>query len=82
VLRIEHETPVRRYVPELVTEWKDVPYTIWHLDKPVALPKPIPTGGKLWQRRIACDFDLLLSCKSVMEIETAMRKRREERIGA
>jgi hypothetical protein len=62
----------------LKSEWKDKPQTIWHLDEPVPLPKPIPTGGAMWQRRTACDFDLLLRCKSVMEIETAMRKRRGE----
>lgn len=78
VLRIEHEMPVSKYVPGLKTEWKDNPLTIWHLDEPVSLPTPIPTGGGMWQRRTACDFDLLLRCKSVMEIETAMRERRNE----
>lgn len=77
VLKIEHETPVSKYVPGLKTKWKDNPLTIWHLDEPVLLPTPIPTGGGMWQRRLGCDFDLLLRCKSVMEIETAMRERRE-----
>lgn len=79
VLSIEHETPVSKYVPGLKTEWRDTPFTIWHLDKPVPLPAPIPTGGGMWQRRTACDFDLLLRCKSVLEIESAMRERRERK---
>jgi len=78
VLKIEHEKRVSDYVPGLKTDWKDNPHTIWHLDEPVPLPKPLPTGGSMWQRKTACDFDLLLRCKSVMEIETAMRKRRGE----
>lgn len=78
VLRIEHETPVSKYVLGLKTDWRDKPLTIWHLDEPVPLPTPIPTGGGMWQRRTACDFDLLLRCKSVMEIEAAMRDRRGE----
>ena len=77
VLKIEHETSVSTYVPDLMTRWKDKPLTIWHLDHPVPLPKPIPTGGGMWQRRTACDFDLLLRCNSVMEIEAEMRRRRK-----
>ena len=78
VIRIEHETPVSKYVPNLQTPWKDTPHTIWHLDKAVPLPRTIPTGGKLWQRRVPCDFDVLLSAKTVMEIEDTMRERKRQ----
>jgi hypothetical protein len=76
VTKIEHEMPVSKHAAGLKTEWKDTPQTIWHLDEPFALPSPIPTGNGMFRRRTLCDFDLLLSCKSVLEIETAMRKRR------
>lgn len=46
VLRIEHGTPVSRYVPGLKAKWRDDPLTIWHLDFPVPLPRPIPTGAR------------------------------------
>jgi hypothetical protein len=79
VIRIEHETPPIQYVKELasVKDWPKSPHTIWHLDDPVKLPQPIPTGGSLWQRRVACDMDVLLSSKTVKEIEDRMRDRRE-----
>ncbi len=81
VRHIEHETPPIKYVPELKKlgkEWPSKPMTIWHLDDPVPLPYPIPTGGSLWQRDVRCDMDILLPSTSVKEIEDKMRARREE----
>jgi hypothetical protein len=79
VNRIEHETPVIKRVPELVNlpaEWPKEPYTIWHFDQPVKLPNPIRTGAGMYNRRVRCDLDLLLTCKTVKEIEQAMGNRR------
>lgn len=80
VLSIEHETPPIKYVPQLSNvkaEWPRSPHTIWRLDKPVALPAPIPSGGNIVHRRkVSCDMDVLLSGKSVLEIENRMRERR------
>ena len=83
VLRIEHETPPIKYVPQLsnvADAWpKSSAHTIWHLDDPVKLPHPIRSGGKNVHRRaVKCDMDVLLSSKSVLEIETRMRERNQE----
>ena len=82
VLSIEHDTPPIKYVPELkemeeTSKWRE-PMTIWHLDEPVPLPNPIPTGPGLFQRSVRCDMDILLSSRSVKEIEDKMKARREE----
>jgi hypothetical protein len=78
VMRIEHEVPLVDRVPELKNkvEWAGEPFSIWHLDDPVPLPKPIPTGGRLWQRHVWCDVDVLLQSKTVKEVEDRMRARR------
>ncbi len=52
------------------------PATIWHFDEPIELPNPLTTGPGMYNRRIRCDFDLLLTCSTVKEIEDAMTDRR------
>ncbi len=84
VLRIEHECCPVKYVPELRNvkkNWPNKPVTIWHLDDPVKLPRAIPTGGSLWQRRVHCDMDVLLSSHSVAEMEKRMGERRKHQTG-
>ena len=82
VLRIEHEMPPIKYVPLLShvkDEWPRSQMTIWHLDSPVALPSPLPSGGNnVHRRKVSCDMDVLLTGKSVLDIETRMRERRDE----
>jgi hypothetical protein len=81
VLRIEHETPPIKYVPQLShvkDEWPRSLLTIWHLDGPVALPTLMPSGGNnVHRRKVSCDLDVLLTGKSVLDIESRMRERRE-----
>lgn len=80
VIRIEQAVSVIDLVPELQNvekEWPKKPHTIWHFGPPVPLANPVTTGGGLYSRRVRCDLDLLLKCKTVKEIEHEMGKRRE-----
>lgn len=84
VVRIEHGIPISDRVPELRTnkvhpEYRTKLATIWHFDAPVSLPNPLRTGGGMYNRRVRCDFDLLLTCATVSEIEVEMARRRPER---
>jgi hypothetical protein len=81
VNQIDHGVPIIDVVPEMKhikEDWPKKPCTIWHFGPPVTLPHPIRTGGGMYNRRVRCDLDLLLICKTVQEIEVAMGKRREE----
>ena len=81
VSRIEHGVPIIDLMPELKntkSERPKLPFTVWHFEPKVSLPNPIPTGPGMYNRRVRCDLDLLLSCKSVQEIEHAMGKRRHQ----
>lgn len=79
VTTIEHGVPMIDVAPELKNvkdKWPKHPGTIWHFETPVKLPNPIRTGGGMYNRRVRCDFDLLLTCTTVQEIEQEMGKRR------
>ena len=79
VSRIEHSIPIIDLVPELVNlqaDWLKMPYTIWHFGTPVPLANPLRTGSGMYNRRVRCDLDLLLTCKTVQEVEEQMGKRR------
>jgi hypothetical protein len=81
VNKIEHGIPIIDVVPEMENiknKWPKRPCTIWHFEPLVTLPTPIRTGAGMYNRRVRCDFDLLLTCKTVQEIEQAMKKRREQ----
>jgi hypothetical protein len=81
VSRIEHGVPIISVVPEMKQikkEWPKEFCTIWHLEPPVTLPHPIRTGGEMYNRRVRCDLDMLLSFETVLEIEQAMKKRRDQ----
>lgn len=81
VSRIEHGIPIVDVIPQMTAikeNWPNTPCTIWYLESPVKLPRPISTGGGMYNRRVRCDLDLLLSCESVLEIEKAMKKRRDQ----
>ncbi|MBM4072333.1 MAG: hypothetical protein FJ271_25905 [Planctomycetes bacterium] len=80
VNRVEHSVPISDRVPEMRRiKWAKAPATIWHFGPPVPLAKPLPTGPGMFNRRIRCDLDLLLTCSSVQEIEIEMGKRRQFR---
>jgi hypothetical protein len=79
VNRIEHGRTIIDVAPEMRLTKNPVhktPATIWHFDNPIELPKPLKTGGGMYNRRTRCDFDLLLTCTTVKEIEAAMANRR------
>lgn len=79
VLEIEHSVPTIDQVPELINlkeEWPHLPYTIWHFGPAIPLPNPLRTGSGMYNRRVRCDLDLLLTCETVQEVETEMGKRR------
>ncbi|MDZ7620515.1 MAG: hypothetical protein U1E05_26225 [Patescibacteria group bacterium] len=81
VTRVEHGVPIIDLVPEMKrirNSWPKQPATIWHLGPPVLLAEPLKTGGGMYNRRVRCDLDLLLTCSSVQEIEVEMRKRRRQ----
>ncbi len=81
VNRIEHEVRIIDSVPEMIhiqKDWPKQPCTIWRFEPPVKLPHPIRTGGGMYNRRVRCDLDMLLTCKTVLEIEQAMKKRRDQ----
>ena len=75
VNKIEYGMPISELVPEL-RGYQDHPATIWHFDTPVPLPKPLRTGAGMYNRRVRCDFDLLLTCSTVNEIAFEMAQRR------
>ncbi len=82
VNQIEHEIPIIHRVPEMKhipDAWPSLPCTIWHFEKAVKLPKPIRTGAGMYNRRVRCDLDLLLSCETVLEIEQEMKNRRDQK---
>ncbi len=79
VSKIEHGIPITDVVPEMRQSKNPLyqePCTIWHFERLVTLPTPIRTGSGMYNRRVRCDFDLLLTCNTVQEIEQAMNKRR------
>jgi hypothetical protein len=81
VSRIEQLVRTIDLVPELVhlkKPWPKEPYTIWHFGPPVPLANPLRTGSGMYNRRVRCDLDLLLTCKTVQKIEEAMGKRRAQ----
>jgi hypothetical protein len=81
VSRVEHAVPIIDLVPEMKNirgPGPKKPATIWHFGPPVSLPKPLKTGGGMYNRRVRCNLDLLLTCSSVQEIEVEMRKRRQQ----
>jgi hypothetical protein len=79
VLRIEHNAKPVDYYKQLENvkkgAWPRKPHTIWHLSEPAKLPKPLKSGP-IWRRHITCDFDLLLTCNTVKQIEERMKERR------
>lgn len=78
---IEYGIPIIDKVPEMrktKNKLHKSPCTIWHFEPPVKLPTSIRTGSGMYNRRVRCDLDLLLSCKTVLEIEQAMKKRRNQ----
>ena len=80
VSRVEHAVPIIDLVPEMKNirkSWPKKPATIWHFGAPVPLAKHLKTGGGMYNRRVRCDLDLLLTCSSVQEIEVEMGKRRQ-----
>jgi hypothetical protein len=80
VSRIEHGTPICDLVPEMKAirrPWVTKPATIWHFGPRVPLERPLTTGGGMFNRRVRCDLDLLLTCDTVLEIESKMSKRRK-----
>ena len=81
VSRIEHSIKIIELVPELANlraEWPKLLYTIWHFGPPIPLANPLRTGSGMYNRRVRCDLDLLLTRKTVQEIETEMGKRRSQ----
>jgi hypothetical protein len=81
VSRVEHAVPIIDVVPEMKNikkSWPKLPATIWHLGSPVPLAKPLRTGGGMYNRRVRCDLDLLLTCSTVQDVAIAMGKRRRE----
>lgn len=76
--RIEHSIAMIDRVPELANlpaEWPKLPHTIWHFGDQVKLANPLRTGGGMYNRHVRCDLDLLLTCKTVSEIQVEMKKR-------
>jgi hypothetical protein len=81
ILRIEHSVPSIKVAPELVhlkEDWPNRPYTIWHFSSAIPLPNPLRTGSGMYNRHVRCDLDLLLTCKTVQEVEVEMGNRRSE----
>lgn len=81
VNRIEHGRPITDVAPEMKLTKAPIhkaPATIWHFDAPIKLPKPLTTGPGMYNRRTRCDFDLLLTCSTVQEIEATMSERRNQ----
>lgn len=76
---IEHLVPIIDLVPELINlkaHWPMLPYTIWHFGPRIPLANPLRTGSGMYNRRVRCNLDLLLTCKTVQDIEVEMGKRR------
>ncbi len=81
VNRIEHLIPIIDLVPELTNlkdDWAKLPHTIWHFGPRIPLSSPLRTGSGMYNRRVRCDLDLLLTCTTVQGIEVEMGKRRNQ----
>ena len=79
ILKIEYNKEPKQYIPELSRfSWSSQPYTIFHLGEPVKLPKPV-RSGKIWDRLVYCDFDLLVNAQTIDEAhkQTMARRKRE-----
>ena len=75
----DHSVRVVDLIPELVNLTDDWPHgtnTIWWFGPAIPLAKPLRTGSGMYNRRVRCDLDLLLTCETVQEVETEMGKRR------
>ena len=71
VLEIEHSVRVIDLIPELVNlthDWPHEPNTIWRFGHAIPLAKPLRTGSGMYNRRVRCDLDLLLTCETVQEV--------------
>lgn len=80
VVKVDHDVSILEVVPEfskLKEPWVRRAMTIWYFDEPVKLPNPVRTGSGMYNRRLRCDLDLLLSCETMVEIEAKMKIRRE-----
>lgn len=81
VLKVDHVKAIDSLVPELsqVKEgWTQGPVTVWHFGDAVPLNSPVTTGSGMYNRRIRCDLDLLLTCRTLVEVESGMKERREK----
>ena len=79
--RIEHGRTIIDVAPEMRLTKNPIhntPATIWRFDEPIKLSNPLSTGPGMYNRRIRCDFDLLLTCSTVKEIEDTMTIRRTQ----
>ncbi len=82
VIRIEHDVTPVSLVPELKKvkskdDWPNQSATIWYLSDPIPLGRKIKTGAGMYNAHVTCDFDLLLTCDSVVEIREKMKERKE-----
>lgn len=80
VTHISHHVPMIEVAPELANvraKWPHIPATVWHFDKATTLKPPLRTGPGMYNRRVRCDLDLLLSCTTVLEVEQKMAERRQ-----
>ncbi|MFN9717119.1 MAG: hypothetical protein ACK58L_00395, partial [Planctomycetota bacterium] len=79
VTHIAHHVPMIQVAPELANvraTWPRMPATVWHFGRATPLPNPLRTGPGMYNRRVRCDLDLLLSCSTVQEVEQKMAERR------
>lgn len=81
VLSIEHGVVMQDIEPALAhikgKKWPKQEHTVWRLGESVPLTKPLKTGGGMYNRRVRCDLDLLLTCDTVQQIEAEMGKRKK-----
>lgn len=83
VRHVEHQVSMVDRVAELrkcKTFDYDQPATIWHFGDPVPLAKSLRTGAGMYNQRVRCDLDLLLTCATVKEVRDEMSKRRKEAV--
>lgn len=84
IKRIDYGVKASEIGPKIAMEFwgkKDEPYGVVRLENMVRFPNKLPSGN-LHSRHVYCDFDLLLTSKSVLEAANLTRKRREKSVAS
>lgn len=81
IKKIDYELKSSQIGPKIAEEFwgpKGEPWDVVRLESLIPFPKKLPSGN-IHNKHIYCDFDLLLTSNSILEAESMMIKRREQK---